>query len=181
MRFEKFKVKDVAFLAIMAALLILCAGVSMPVMSVPLFGLRNMVTAPFYGAFAAITLLKVRRPGALFILIFFNAVVLMMMSPMMFFVNIISAFLTEVIVVLIFKSYESDKAVIAAAGLLIPITLPFTAIMYIVMYGQSLAETMSGSKALIALCCAGTVVLSFVGVAVGMKIGRELKKAGRLR
>ncbi len=86
MRFEKFKVKDVAFLAIMAALLILCAGVSMPVMSVPLFGLRNMVTAPFYGAFAAITLLKVRRPGALFILIFFNAVVLMMRSPMMCFV-----------------------------------------------------------------------------------------------
>ena len=68
-RWEPFKVKDIAFLAVMAALLILCACVAMPFMAVPIFGLRNMATAPFYGIFGMIALLKVRKPGALTLLI----------------------------------------------------------------------------------------------------------------
>lgn len=89
MKFEKFKVKDVAFLAVMSALLILCAAVSMPFMAVPIFGVRNMATAPFYGIFCTIALLKVRKPGALALMIFFNSAILLIMSPVMFTNNVL--------------------------------------------------------------------------------------------
>ncbi len=180
-QWEKFKVKDVAFLAVMAALLILCAGVSMPVMTVPLFGLRNMVTAPFYGAFATIALLKVRKPGALCVVIIFNAVVLMMMSPVMFLNNTCAAIVTELLVMLLFHSYKSDKAIALAAGLVIPLTLPVSMLFYKFLYGKTMEEILSGQPIYVVACCVGTVVLSFIGVAIGMKIGKELKKAGKLR
>ncbi len=180
-KWEKFKVKDVAFLAVMAALLILCAGVSMPVMTVPIFGIQSMVTAIFYGAFATIALLKVRKPGALCVIIILNAVVLLMMSPTMFFHNATAAIITELIVMLIFRSYEKDLAVILSAGLVIPLTLPVSVFFYAFLYNKTMAEIFTGTPVVVAVCCIGTVVLSFVGVAIGMKIGKELKKAGKLK
>ncbi len=180
-RWEKFQVKDIAFLAVMAALLILCAGVSMPVMTVPIFGLRNMVTAPFYGIFAVIALLKVRKCGALCLVMIFNAVVLLMMSPVMFLNNTASAIVTELIVLLLFRSYEKERAIVLAAGLFIPMTLPASVFFYKFLYGKTWAEIFTGQPLVVAACCIGTVVLSFVGVAIGMKIGKELKKAGKLR
>ncbi|MCD8150828.1 MAG: hypothetical protein LUE92_14970, partial [Clostridiales bacterium] len=170
-----------AFLAVMAALLILCAAVSMPVMTVPLFGLRNMVTAVFYGAFATIALLKVRKPGSLCIVIIFNAVVLLMMSPVMFLNNTVAAIVTELIVMLLFRSYQKDIAVVLSAGLVIPLTLPISILFYKYLYGKTMEEILSGQPVYVVLCCAGTVLLSFLGVAIGMKIGKELKKAGKLK
>ena len=127
--FQSFKVKDIAFLAVMAALLILCACVAMPFMAVPVFGLRNMATAPFYGIFGVIALLKVRKPGALTLMVTFNVSILF--------------------------SYF--------------------------LYGKEMSQIVNGKTIYVILACIGTVVLSFVGTAIGMKIGKELKKAGKLR
>ena len=180
-RWEPFKVKDIAFLAVMAALLILCAGVAMPFMAVSIFGLRNMVTAPFYGIFGVIALLKVRKPGALTLLITFNAAILLMMSPVMFINNVGSVLVTEILVMLIFRSYESDKAVILGAGLVIPLTLPVSILFSRFLYGKEMSQVVNGKPIYVVLACIGTVVLSFVGTAIGMKIGKELKKAGKLK
>lgn len=180
-KWEPFKVKDIAFLAVMAALLILCACVSMPFMAVPIFGLRNMATAPFYGVFGVIALLKVRKPGALSLMLIFNAAILLMMSPVMFINNASSVLVAELLIMLIFRSYESDKAVILAAGLVIPFTLPISILFNRFLYGKEMTAIINGKPVYVVLSCIGTVVLSFVGTAIGMKIGKELKKAGKLR
>lgn len=180
-QWEPFKVKDIAFLAVMAALLILCACVAMPFMAVPVFGLRNMATAPFYGVFGVIALLKVRKPGALTLMMTFNAAILLMMSPIMFLNNVGSVLVTEAIVLLIFRSYESEKAIILSAGLMIPMTLPISILFSRFLYGKEMSEVLTGKPIYVILACIGTVVLSFAGAFLGRKIGKELKKAGKLR
>ena len=177
--FKRLKIKDVVFLAITAALLFLCSAIAMPLMSISLFGLRNMVTAIFYEAFATLALMKVRKPGALSLLGFFNAAILVMMSPVMFITNTVSAILAEVIALLIFRSYERDKAVLTAARLMIPLTLPFTAIFSVIINGVTFQEVL-GSSWLIVVTCLATLVLSAAGGFIGQKIGKELQKAGKL-
>ena len=165
----------------MAAILILCACVAMPFVAVPVFGLRNMATAPFYGLFGVIALLKVRKPGALTLMVTFNAAILLMMSPVMFVNNVGSVVIAELLIMLIFRSYDSDKAVILASGLVIPFTLPVSILFSYFLYGKEMSQIVNGKPIYVILACIGTVVLSFVGTAIGMKIGKELKKAGKLR
>lgn len=178
-RLQAFKIKDIVFLAIMAALLFLVGGLALPLMSISLFGLRNMAIAFFYGALATIALMKVRKAGSLTILGFFNSVILILMSPVMFVTTSVSAFLAEVITIGIFKNYDSDKACCVGASLMIILTLPFTMIFSVIMNGITFADVL-GDSALIILTCLGTVALSAVGAFVGNKIGKELKKAGKL-
>ena len=54
--FKKFQVKDFVFLAILAAAMTLAGGITMPlVMHTTVFGLRNMVAAPLYALFCAVS------------------------------------------------------------------------------------------------------------------------------
>ncbi len=179
MQLQRFKVKDIVFLAIMAALLFVCSAVALPLMSITLFGLRNMATAIFFGAFIALALMKVRKPGALALLGFFNSAILLMMSPVMFVTNTVSALIAELIALLIFKGYGDDRAIYAAAALMIPISLPFTALFSVIINGVSFSQVI-GSSWFVVLTCLGTVLLSILGAFVGGKIGKELKKAGKL-
>ncbi len=180
MKFEKLKVSDITFLAVMAALLFLSSAVAMPLMTISVFGLWNMATAIFYGIIAVIALMRVPKPGALTLLGLFNSLVLAMMSPVMFFSTFSGALLAEVIVLLVARSYQSLRAIIAAAGLVIPLTLPANIVFGMLLNGQTFSEITEGSW-LILLTCTGTVVLSFLGTWIGYKIGTELQKAGRLR
>ncbi len=180
-QWEPFKVKDIAFTAVMAALLILCACVAMPFMAVQIYGLRNMVTAPFYGVFLAIVLQKVRKPGTITITMLFNSAILGIMSPVMLVNNLGSAIVAELIALLVFRSYESRTSIAVASGLVIPLTLLVSIPFNIFLFGKSIEEVLTGQIHLIILCSIGTVVLSYAGVAIGMKIGKELKKAGKLR
>ncbi len=179
MKLQKFKIKDIVFLAIMAALLFVCSAVAMPLMSISLFGLRNMATAVFYGVFVTLALMKVRKPGALTLLGFFNSVILLMMSPVMFVTNTVSALITELVTLLLFKSYDGNKAIYTAASLMIPMTLPFTALFSVIMNGVSLSSVI-GDSWFVILTCLGTILLSVLGAFIGSKIGKELEKAGKL-
>ena len=44
-----------------------------------------------------------------------------------------------------------------------------------------MSQVVNGKPGYVVLACIGTVVLSFAGTAIGMKIGKELKKAGKLK
>lgn len=178
-KFEKLTVKNIVFLAVMAALLFLCGAIAMPFMTITLFGLRNLITAPFYALFATITVMKVRKPGALSLLGIFNGAILFMMSPVMFITTSLSAVIAEFVALLIFKSYQTDKAILTATILWMPLTLPFTALFSVILNGQSFSEVIGFSPYVI-LTCLGTVALSFVGAFIGKKIGGELKKAGKM-
>jgi energy-coupling factor transport system substrate-specific component len=178
---QKYTVRDIVFLAILAAAITVTGMVTMPlVMTTTLFGVRNAAAAIFYGAFCVIGLMRVRKPGALFLICAFNGVILLMMSPVMFFNNLIGSLAAEAVALAIFRGYESDRSIVVAAGLFVPFTLPLSVIFGMLLHGQSFGELVARPQ-LSALICAAAVILSFIGAFLGRKIGRELQKAGKLK
>jgi ABC-type Na+ efflux pump permease subunit len=102
-----------------------------------------------------------------------------MMSPVMFFNNMVGSFLAEAAALLIFRSYDSDRGIVVAAGLFIPFTLPLSIVFGMLLNGQTISELVE-KPLLSILFCAAAVVLGFVGAFVGRKIGSELRKAGKI-
>lgn len=180
MKFEKFTVKDIIFLAILSAALILAAGATMPlVMSNDLFGVRSIASAMVYGLFCMIGLMKVKKFGTLTIIGIFNGVVLLMMAPVMFWNMALAPIVSELITFLIFRSYESDNAKIFAATVLIPFTMPVTLIFTMLLHGKTFADVVTNPTVSIALTI-GTIIISYISTKVGQKLGKELQKAGKL-
>ena len=179
--FQKFKLKDFVFLAVLAAAMTLAGGVTMPlVMHTTLFGLRNMVAAPLYALFCAIGLMKVRKTGALSVLGLFSAVPLAFMSLVMFFNNVVAALLAEGLMLLLFRRYEKKGAVLFAAGIYMPLSLPVTLVFSMWLNGSSFNDLVAAPIPAI-FTSLGTIVLGFLGAWAGCKIAAELQKAGKLK
>ena len=178
---KKFELKDIIFLAILAAVSTLFGGLAMPVMRSTVFGIQTLVTSPFYALFAAIAIMKVKKIGTLSIFGLFTGFPLLFMSPVMFFNNFAGGVLAEIIAMLIFKSYEKKTAVITASAvwmiLTVPISLPFS----IWFNGSSLEHFKNTALSTTLLVCGGIIALSVLGAFIGLKISEELKKAGKLK
>lgn len=179
--FKKFQVKDFVFLAVLSAAMTLCGGITMPlVMHTTVFGLRNMAAAPIYSIFVAIGLMKVRKPGALTIIGLFSGAPLIFFSTVMFFNNFVSAIIAELIMLLIFKGYQKKVSVSITTGIYMPFSLPISVLFSLWLNGQSYAQLTANPKISV-LTSIGTIILAFLGAAIGMKIAAELQKAGKLK
>lgn len=179
--FKKFQVKDFVFLAVLSAAMTLCGGITMPlVMHTTVFGLRNMAAAPIYSIFVAIGLMKVRKPGALTIIGLFSGAPLIFFSTVMFFNNFVSAIIAELIMLLIFKGYQKKVSVFVTTGIYMPFSLPISVLFSLWLNGQSYAQLIANPKISV-LTSIGTIILAFLGAAIGMKIAAELQKAGKLK
>ncbi len=180
MKLHKFTMKDIIFIAIMSAALVLAGLVVMPlVMSTSLFGLRNMTSAILYSILTIIVLMKVQKIGALTLLGLFHGFVLLMMSPVMFFNMAVGSVLSELLTLIIFKSYESDKAKVFATTLFIPLTIPTTLLFTMIIHGQSFDQIIDRPLLSLSLCLI-TIILSYLGAKLGQRLGRELQKAGKI-
>jgi energy-coupling factor transport system substrate-specific component len=179
-KIQKFTVKDMIFLAILSAALVIAGMVTMPlVMSVTLFGLRNMVSAILYSLFTILGLMKVKKAGTLSFIGILHGCVLLMMAPVMFWSISLGAILSEIVTLLIYKSYEREEATVFGAALFIPMTLPTTLLFTMTIHGQSFIQVVEKPIVSLALCVA-TVLLGYIGAKLGQKIGKELQKAGKL-
>ncbi len=179
--FKKFQVKDFVFLAVLSAAMTLCGGITMPlVMHTTVFGLRNMAAAPIYSIFVAIGLMKVRKPGALTIIGLFSGAPLIFFSTVMFFNNFVSAIIAELIMLLIFRGYQKKVSVFITTGIYMPFSLPISVLFSLWLNGQSYAQLTANPKISV-LTSIGTIILAFLGAAIGMKIAAELQKAGKLK
>lgn len=179
--FKKFQVKDFVFLAVLSAAMTLCGGITMPlVMHTTVFGLRNMAAAPIYSIFVAIGLMKVRKPGALTIIGLFSGAPLIFFSTVMFFNNFVSAIIAELIMLLIFRGYKKKVSVFVTTGIYMPFSLPISVLFSLWLNGQSYAQLTANPKISV-LTSIGTIILAFLGAAIGMKIAAELQKAGKLK
>lgn len=179
--FKKFQVKDFVFLAVLSAAMTLCGGITMPlVMHTTVFGLRNMAAAPIYSIFVAIGLMKVRKPGALTIIGLFSGAPLIFFSTVMFFNNFVSAIIAELIMLLIFGGYQKKVSVFITTGIYMPFSLPISVLFSLWLNGQSYAQLTANPKISV-LTSIGTIILAFLGAAIGMKIAAELQKAGKLK
>lgn len=179
--FKKFQVKDFVFLAVLSAAMTLSGGITMPlVMHTTVFGLRNMAAAPIYSIFVAIGLMKVRKPGALTIIGLFSGAPLIFFSTVMFFNNFVSAIIAELIMLLIFRGYQKKVSVFVTTGIYMPFSLPISVLFSLWLNGQSY-EQLTANPKISVLTSIGTIVLAFLGAAIGMKIAAELQKAGKLK
>ncbi len=179
--FKKFQVKDFVFLAVLSAAMTLCGGITMPlVMHTTVFGLRNMAAAPIYSIFVAIGLMKVRKPGALTIIGLFSGAPLIFFSTVMFFNNFVSAIIAELIMLLIFRGYQKKVSVFVTTGIYMPLSLPISVLFSLWLNGQSYDQLTANPKISV-LTSIGTIILAFLGAAIGMKIAAELQKAGKLK
>lgn len=179
--FKKFQVKDFVFLAVLSAAMTLCGGITMPlVMHTTVFGLRNMAAAPIYSIFVAIGLMKVRKPGALTIIGLFSGAPLIFFSTVMFFNNFVSAIIAELIMLLIFRGYQKKVSVFVTTGIYMPFSLPISVLFSLWLNGQIYAQ-LTANPRISVLTSIGTIILAFLGAAIGMKIAAELQKAGKLK
>ncbi|MFV0528787.1 MAG: MptD family putative ECF transporter S component [Lachnospiraceae bacterium] len=180
MRFQRFALKDIVFLAIMAAALLLLGAISMPLMGVRIFGIQTLLTGPLYAVMTVIALTKVPKPGALILLGFFNGIILFMMSPIMLLSMLVGAVLSEAVVAVIFRGFDSPKARCLAAALFIPLSLPGQLLFYGVLDPEAWGE-LQHQPLMTVIIVAATVLLSALGAWVGQKIAKELQKAGKLK
>lgn len=185
--FKKYKIKDIVFLAIMSACMLVTGAIMPLVTQVPLFGIIQLCLGLQFSIFPAIGLMKVRKPGALLFMSLFSGVVLAFMFLPMFFCLLICALIAEVLVVVIFRGYRRDIACAFGAALYMPLTLPFLYVYYNFMYsftgeeGQAVSAYLGSEPGLaIGITCA-VVAVCVVGAIVGVIISRELKKAGVMK
>ncbi len=185
--FRKYKIKDIVFLAIMAACMLVTGAIMPLVGQIPVFGIIQVCLGLQFSIFPVIGMMKVRKPGALLFMSLCCGVVLVFMNTVMFVCILICAVITEGLVLLIFRGYKRDGSCLFAGTLYFPVTLPFLYIYYKFMYSWTGEEgeavnAFIGSSAGVAIGMSIAVLaICFVGALIGMIISRELKKSGVMK
>ena len=128
--FRKYKIKDIVFLAIMAACMLVTGAIMPLVGNIPVFGIVQVCLGLQFSIFPVIGMMKVRKTGSLLFMSVCCGVVLIFMSTVMFVCILICAVITEALTVLIFRGYKKDGASVFAGIIFFPLTLPFLYIYY---------------------------------------------------
>lgn len=181
--FEKFKIKDIVFLAIISAVALVTCAVMPLVASLQtvIFGIAQLVTSIQLSVFFSIGLMKVRKVGSLFIMALLTGLFQLLMAPAMFFSNIVVGIVCELIAIFVFKGYKKDSAVFFIAMIYNPLSLPF-GLLYNYLFGREAMVTVFTNAPWISiLMCVAVVALSCLGSWLGIKISRELKKSGAMK
>lgn len=185
--FKKYRIKDIVFLAIITACTLVTGAVMPLLVNVPLFGIVQLGLGLQFSVFPVIGLMKVRKPGALFLQSVFISAFLIFMFPPMALLTV-CALIAEGVALLPFRGYQNDWACVVAGTLYMPLTLPLMWLYYNTFYtvtGKEKAATslfLGGTNPGVAVgISVAAVALSFAGSVIGMLIARELKKAGVLK
>lgn len=177
--FRKYKIKDIVFLAIMAAAM-LVTGCVMPFAGrIPVFGMTQLCLSLQFSVLPAIGLMKVRKAGSLLLMSLFAGVVLVFMDVIMFACLAFCALVAEAVVLLVFRGYRKDAACFFAAWIYFPLSMPF-----VYVWNLAISAEITGALNpwyVKAAMCAAVVALCCIGALVGVKIGREMRKSGALK
>lgn len=181
-KYFDWKVKDIVFLAVISAAMLLTSAVMVFVSQVPVFGIAQVVTALQFSVFPAIGLMKVRKPGSIFFMALFTGVIMLFMAQEMFITNMISCVVVEVLMFAIFRGYKKDLACYLGAALFIPVSIPVY-LGHIMIWGsESVYRQAATDQPWVAFGVSmAAVALAFIGAFVGVKIARELRKSGVLK
>ena len=186
--FSRYKIKDIVFLAIMAACMLVTGAIMPLVTQVPLFGIIELCLGLQFSIFPTIGMMKVRKPFALILMSLFCGVFFIFTFLPMFACIMICGLIVETLVLIFFRGYKSDAACVFAATLYMPMTLPFLYLWYNVIYTINPAEdgkavqAFVGADPIVAVSISIAVVaVCLVGAVIGMLISRELRKAGALK
>ena len=185
--FRKYKIKDIVFLAIMAACMLVTGAIMPLVGQIPLFGIVQLCLGLQFSVFPVIGMMKVRKAGALVFMSLCCGVLLVFMSPVMFFSILLCALIAEALTGVIFRSYKRDGACLFAGTIYFPCSLPFLYVYYNFLYtvtsesGEAVSAFVGASPAVAIGMSAAVLAVCFVGALVGMLVSRELKKSGVMK
>ena len=185
--FRKYKIKDIVFLAIMAACMLVTGAIMPLVGQIPLFGIVQLCLGLQFSVFPVIGMMKVRKAGALVFMSLCCGVLLVFMSPVMFFSVLLCALIAEALTGVIFRSYKRDGACLFAGTIYFPCSLPFLYVYYNFLYtvtsesGEAVSAFVGASPAVAIGMSAAVLAVCFVGALVGMLVSRELKKSGVMK
>ena len=185
--FRKYKIKDIVFLAIMAACMLVTGAIMPLVGQIPLFGIVQLCLGLQFSVFPVIGMMKVRKAGALVFMSLCCGVLLVFMSPVMFFSILLCALIAEALTGVIFRSYKRDGACLFAGTIYFPCSLPFLYVYYNFLYtvtsesGEAVSAFVGASPAVAIGMSAAVLVVCFVGALVGMLVSRELRKSGVMK
>lgn len=185
--FQKYKIKDIVFLAIITACTLVTGAIMPLLVNVPFFGIIQLGLGIQFSLFPVIGMMKVRKPFALLLQSMFISIFLVFMFPPMILL-IACAFVIELLTLLFFRGYKSDWACVFAGTLYMPMTIPLLYMYYNVFYSVSGTENAavsmfigSNNIGLIIGITVAVIAVCFIGSVMGMLIARELKKAGKLK
>lgn len=185
--FQKYKIKDIVFLAIITACTLVTGAIMPLLVNVPFFGIIQLGLGIQFSLFPVIGMMKVRKPFALLLQSMFISIFLVFMFPPMVLL-IACAFVIELLTLIFFRGYKSDWACVFAGTLYMPMTIPLLYMYYNVFYSVSGTENAavsmfigSNNVGLIIGITIAVIAVCFIGSVIGMLIARELKKAGKLK
>ena len=185
--FRKYKIKDIVFLAIMAACMLVTGAIMPLVGQIPVFGIIQVCLGLQFSIFPVIGMMKVRKAGALVFMSLCCGVLLVFMSPVMFFSILLCALIAETLTGVIFRSYKRDGACLFAGTIYFPCSLPFLYVYYNFLYtvtsesGEAVSAFVGASPAVAIGMSAAVLAVCFVGALVGMLVSRELRKSGVMK
>lgn len=181
--FLKYKVSDIVFLAILSAICLVTCAVMPLVISLQheIFGIAQVVTGFQLALFFTIGAYKVRKPGAILFMACFTGIIQLIMSPPMFFSNIICGLLVELLVLLVFRGYQKDGAIFLAVLLYNPLSLPFNFLYNLAIGNTEITDVATKAPWSAVGMTLAVLAIAAVGGLVGLKVSKELKKAGVLK
>ena len=182
-RFPRSSVRDIVFLAIVSAICLVTCAVMPLVISLQhqIFGIAQVVTGFQLAFFFAIGLYKVRKPGALLFMATFTGIIQLIMAPPMFFSNLVCGLLIEVAIFAIFRGYKKNKAIFFAVLLYNPLSLPFNYLYNLGIGNTDMTDVANNAPWSAVGMTVAVLAIAAIGGLAGLKIGKELAKAGVLK
>ncbi len=177
--FSKFAIKEVVFIAILSAsLLVTCAVMPLviPFLDV-LFGIAQLVTGLQMSLFITLGLIKVRKPFTLSLILLFMSILMIFMAVQTFYGNLLTMVLVETLILVIFRGYKKDIACFVAGAIVPPVGMIVPAIWNAVVAPDVFAVLISNPWIVIGMVLA-VVAVGLIGAFLGLKIGKEMTKAG---
>lgn len=180
--FQKFTIKEIVFLAILSAVLILTCSVMAVVAEATkvIWAVGQASTALQMSLFLTIGLMRVRKTfTTTFILVFMGAIMILM-SPVMALSNLFVLITIEILIWVIFKGYKQDKACMFG-GFIAPILSIVTPAIYNSILVPEVFQATINKPIMVIGMTLLVIFLSFTGSVIGLKIGKELQKSGVMK
>jgi hypothetical protein len=176
-----FELGDIVFAAVMAAAILIIGFVTVPiVVHIPIPGIRNVVSAPFSAMLLTIGAARIRKRGALLLVLGLSSVVYLLISPVIPAFVLSAAIIAELLNLTTYRGYATRQARIVCITALYTIMTPLGTLFGALLLGGKYRESLSSGWFLLGMSAA-VLVLSLLGALAGEKIVKELTRAGKLR
>jgi len=171
--------REYVFAAMISVSLLLVASIEIP-FTLPLRipGLTNSVNGLFGSFFVTIGLLRLKKSGSLLLITGIYALVCLSISPIIFGFVLFGGLFAEVICTLLFQGYSGKAAPVCGAVLyemgMFPAAMVLSYFFLPDRYSHMAIWIFVAAEAAI-------LTTSLIGALMGLKVAKELARAGRLR